>query len=154
MEASRLRRRLYRRWKVDVCGGDARGLDSLGMHASRRWEWKPLNPALGASRGDVRMALTGQAHVLRFDELRERHRLCTPPSVTQLVSRTSNTYIGKRSTVVRSQLFREREYSPPCPNRSPENLQNFLLVNYHTLHSSTLHSGTLKILSRLHYNSR
>ena len=112
MEARRLRRRLYRRWKAEMCGGDARGLDSLGMYSSRRWEWQPLNPALGASRGDVRMALTGQAHVLRYDELRERHRLCTPPSVTQLVSRTSNTYIGKRSTVVRSQLFKERVLSP------------------------------------------
>ena len=111
-EARRIRRQEYRRWRAQVRGVGAQGLDSLGLYVSRSGEQQPSNPAQSASREDVRRALTGQGGVLRCSELWERHRHVTPPSVTQLASRVSNKILRKRSTVVRASLFRERVLLP------------------------------------------
>ena len=118
-ECRRLRRQAYRKWKTSVCGGVAQGLDSLGLHFSRSGDWQPSKPPKGASRSGVRMALTGQRSVLRSTELWERNRLNTPPSVTRLGSRVSNTYLHReRTTLVRSFLFQEKSFHP-CPSEPP-----------------------------------
>ena len=58
-----------KRWKAEVCGGAARGLDSLGLFSHGSGVWQPLNPARSAKHSEVRLAISGQRRVLHHTDL-------------------------------------------------------------------------------------